>query len=41
MLYRMIYSSEAAEHIGPSELSEILHDARVGNEARNVTGVEL
>jgi hypothetical protein len=39
MLYRMIYSSEASEHIGPSDLSEILDDARVGNEARNVTGV--
>ena len=41
MLYRMIYSSEAAEHIGPSDLSKILDDARVGNEARNVTGVLL
>lgn len=39
MLYRMIYSSEASEHMGPSVLAEILDDARVGNEARNVTGV--
>ena len=37
--YRMIYSSEASEHIGPSDLLEILDDARMGNQARNVTGV--
>ena len=39
MLYRMIYSSEASGRIGTSELAEILDDARMGNEARNVTGV--
>ena len=39
MLYRMIYSSEASEHMSPSDLVKILDDARVGNEARNVTGV--
>ena len=38
MLYQVIYSSRASKQMGSSDLEEILVDARVGNEARDVTG---
>lgn len=39
MIYQMIYSSQAKTPLSPAGLEEILVDARVGNEKRQVTGV--
>jgi len=38
MLYQIIYSSQATEAMTAAELERILEDARVGNEARGITG---
>jgi hypothetical protein len=38
MLYHMVYSSQATRPMSAADLEQILTDARVGNEARNVTG---
>jgi hypothetical protein len=38
MAYQIMYSSEAKVPLTVAGLEEILHDARAGNEARNVTG---
>ena len=38
MLYRMLYSSNAASPMTSADLEQILVDARSGNEARDVTG---
>lgn len=38
MPYQMMYSSQATRPMSAADLERILVDARVGNEARNVTG---
>ena len=38
MLYQMIYSSNAIQTMNSTHLEEILVDARIGNDARDVTG---
>ena len=38
MLSQIIYSSNATQSMDSNELEQILIDARIGNEARNVTG---
>ena len=38
MPHQIIYSSQAAEGTTTAELERILEDARVGNEARGITG---
>jgi hypothetical protein len=38
MLSQIIYSSNATQSMDSNELERILNDARIGNEARNVTG---
>ena len=38
MPYQIVYSSQATAPMTASELEKILEDARVGNEARGITG---
>ena len=38
MPYQIMYSSQATKPMTVTDLEKILTDARVGNQARNVTG---
>ncbi len=41
MLFRLIYSSEAAPGLAPTQLGEMLAESRIRNQAHGITGVLL